>query len=161
MFTKSLIILTLLMLGLTTPLAMADTALVHNSDHPSEANQTVALKELWRVGVDGDVFFGEITSVISDDQGNVYILDAEQCQVFVFNCDGEYLRTLLREGDGPGESRFPSDLFLTRDSKIGIVQATPAQLVLCNATEFQLAIPGFRLWIRKMGDCIFSLTQSK
>ncbi len=55
---------------------------VKNSSTPRDGIRTVVLKELWRVGQEQDgVFFGRVPRVETDSQGNVYILDAQLCQV--------------------------------------------------------------------------------
>jgi hypothetical protein len=95
---------------------------VHNGAIPRDGVETVILEELWRVGNDADdVFFGRVPRVDTDRQGNVYILDAQLCQVHVYSPAGEPLRTLFREGDGPGEVRGPRDMLLMPDGGVGLV----------------------------------------
>ena len=78
--------------------------------------ETVGLTELWRIGGDTDddaEFFGVLSQITTDEAGNVYLLDRQLTEVKVFSPDGEYLNTIGREGEGPGEFRRPSDLFIT------------------------------------------------
>ena len=47
---------------------------------------------------------------MGDDDGNIYLLDSQLSEVKVFSPDGEPLKTLSREGDGPGEFRALSSV---------------------------------------------------
>ncbi|UCG50689.1 MAG: 6-bladed beta-propeller [Candidatus Latescibacterota bacterium] len=100
---------------------------------PMEPRITSELEELWRIGGDTDdedEFFGVILQILTDDHGNVYLLDSQLNQVKVFSPDGEYVREFGREGEGPGEFRFASDMFFTADGNIGVLQAAPGKIIL-------------------------------
>jgi hypothetical protein len=49
--------------------------------------------------------------------------------VEVISPTGEHLRTLSREGDGPGEVRRPRDVVLLPDGNVGLLELFPAKLV--------------------------------
>ncbi len=101
-----------------------------NPAQPPQGVQTVELEELWRAGgEDDEVFFGLIGKVCCDEQGNIYILDSQVCQVYVYAPDGRLLRTLFREGDGPGEIRRPRNLALLGDGTVGVIQEFPGRMV--------------------------------
>ncbi len=105
---------------------------VLNPAKPSSAAVVASPKELWRTGGEGDedVLFGVIAQITSDDSGNVYVLDAQLNQVVVFSPEGEYVRVIGREGEGPGEFQRPSDLFLTADGNVAVMQRMPGRIVL-------------------------------
>jgi hypothetical protein len=87
--------------------AAADVEQVKNTE-PAHPPRTVQLEELWRVGgEDGELLFGAIVGTTTDPDGNVYLLDHHLKHVEVISPDGEHLRTLSGEGDGPGEIRNP------------------------------------------------------
>lgn len=92
--------------------------------------ETVKVKELWRVGGDDeDVLFGVITDVIADRDGNFYLLDSQLREIQVYAPDGENLRTIGREGEGPGEFRMAFNLLLLPNGNIGVLQTFPSKLV--------------------------------
>ncbi len=101
--------------------------------NPSPAGvvpETVKLKELWRIGgEDDEVLFGVVSDIISDREGNFYLLDAQLSEVQVYAPDGEHLRTIGREGEGPGEFRGAFNLLLLPNGNIGVLQAAPAKIV--------------------------------
>jgi len=53
-------------------------------------------------------------------------------QISVFSPDGEFLRTIGREGEGPGEFRRGSELFVTPDNKVGVAQMMPGKIVMLS-----------------------------
>jgi len=101
---------------------------------PLEAPCTVTLQELWRVGGRGsDLMLGAVTEAAADTAGNVYLLDTQLCHALVISPGGEILRTIGREGDGPGEVRRPRDVLITPDGAIGLVEMFPAKIVKLSA----------------------------
>ncbi|MCB1150637.1 hypothetical protein KDK88_03775 [bacterium] len=92
-----------------------------NPAAPRDGVQTLQPRELWRRGhPDDDLLFGALRTVQTGPDGAVYALDTQLAQVFVFGDDGALLRTLSREGDGPGETRRPEDLVFLPDGSLGI-----------------------------------------
>jgi hypothetical protein len=103
--------------------------LANPADPPARLHQE--LREVWRAGGDEDdtVLMGQIGTAISGPGGEVYALDSQLAQVLVFAADGRFLRTLGREGDGPGEFRQPTGLMLTHDGDLAVLQTFPGRLV--------------------------------
>jgi hypothetical protein len=108
----------------------AEVPVVHNAARPRDGRQILRLTEIWRAGgADDDTFFGVICAGVRDDSGRVYLLDRQLCQVFVYAADGGLIRTLSREGEGPGEVRRPRDLLFWPDGSLAIVEGSPARIV--------------------------------
>jgi len=107
----------------------ADTPTVNNGKTPRQNPETVQLQEIWRAGdEDSEVIFGHIFRADIDADGNIYLLDTQQSNVPVFSPAGEYLRTLSREGEGPGETTEPVDLTMMPDGTLGILQRFPGKV---------------------------------
>jgi hypothetical protein len=70
------------------------------------------------------VDLGAVRGVALDDDGNLYVLDAQAPAVYVFAPAGGYLRTIGRSGQGPGEFRDPNGLLVTPDHLLWV--ADPA-----------------------------------
>jgi hypothetical protein len=97
---------------------------------PAQPPRTAQLEELWRFGgEDCDILLGTITEAATDSHGNVYLLDTQLCHVIMISPDGEYLRTLSREGEGPGEVSRPRDVVVLPDQTVGLLEMFPAKLV--------------------------------
>ena len=64
--------------------------------------------KLGNVMGDGPEGFGDIQDIAVDPTGQIYVLDVGSKEVRAFGRDGAYLRTMAREGEGPGEFRYGS-----------------------------------------------------
>jgi len=117
-----------------------------NVGEPTHGRQVLPLEEVWRRGSEDDeIFFGSIAQVLADELGNIYVLDRQRSQVEVFSPDGEHLRTLSREGEGPGEIRRPEDMVLMPDGTLGLVQYFNGRIIkitLDGTPAGQLLPPG-------------------
>jgi hypothetical protein len=103
---------------------------VQSDAAPPQGVETIELKELWRIGgEDDEVFFGNPSKVLLGPDGNIYIEDEQLVQVFVYSPDGEFLRTLGRQGEGPGEVRSLNDIIFLPDGTLGLGQAFPGRVV--------------------------------
>ncbi len=87
-------------------LALAEVPLIDNPLKPP-VYRAMEVEEVWRVGdnENEDFIFGVIVDVLRDKDGNVYLLDNQLQEVFKFSPDGEYLKSVSRKGEGPGELR--------------------------------------------------------
>jgi len=61
--------------------------------------------------------------------GDIYLLDSQLAEVQVYAQNGEHLRTIGHEGDGPGELRNPSDMFITADGVVNAIQSMPGRII--------------------------------
>ncbi|MBN2172434.1 MAG: hypothetical protein JW819_14040 [Candidatus Krumholzibacteriota bacterium] len=106
---------------------------VLNGSEPRDGRRTLALDEVWRVGGDAEesILLGLVTEVGGDADGNVYVMDTQLCQVHVFSPAGELLRTLFRQGEGPGEVYRPRDLVLLPDG-VGLAEEFPGKITLVD-----------------------------
>jgi len=103
---------------------------VLNPRDPLRGTRRYAIVERWRVGGEElEPLLGVISDVEMDEAGRIYLLDRQLAQVVMLSPEGELLNELGREGDGPGEFRFPIDLFLLADGRVGVAQARPAKVV--------------------------------
>ncbi|MBU2502156.1 6-bladed beta-propeller [bacterium] len=107
------------------------TTIVGNPEVPAEGAAVLDLRELWRLGEDDEeVFFGVIAQMLHDDEGNIYLLDGQLSEIQVFDAAGEYLRTIGRRGEGPGEFMNAADMCWAPGGQLGVVQAWPGKIVM-------------------------------
>lgn len=103
---------------------------IDNAATPSDGQHVLHPHELWRCGGENDEFlFGFIITGEVDAAGNVYLLDRWLGTVHVVGPDGELTDQLSREGEGPGETRQPTDLTWLPDGELGITQPLPGRLI--------------------------------
>jgi hypothetical protein len=147
---------------------------VMNPAESKEKPVTLKLEEEWRIGgEDDEEIFGVITSIIADKKGNFYMLDSQLNEVKIYSSDGEFMDSIGREGEGPGEFRNPSNIFLVPNGDIGVLQTFPGKIVTLTpggdpGAEFPLPEiegSGFRILMqaRHAGDklaVIYALNQN-
>ena len=66
-------------------------------------------------------FFGDSTSVSFDAAGNLYVLDRAAARVVIVNAAGGLVRTVGRQGQGPGEFNQPLFLAVWRDGRFVVL----------------------------------------
>lgn len=112
------------------PAAGAEPAAIANPAEPP-AREHWTLREAWRQGGDDDdgILLGQVGAAVSGPGGEVYALDSQLAQILVFDASGSLLRTLGREGEGPGEFRQPTALGLTADGCAAVQQTFPGRLI--------------------------------
>ncbi|MCP4546461.1 MAG: 6-bladed beta-propeller [bacterium] len=121
---------------------------VINPEQPMEKNRFLKPRELWRLGGESEAdeeMFGMVRQIRTDSKGNVYILDVQLNEIRIFNADGEYLRTIGQEGEGPGDFRNAMDFFITPDDRIGVIQIMPGRISMMTTDGDGLAdmpLPG-------------------
>jgi len=88
--------------------------------------------EMWRAGGDDDenVFFGVIMSAQLAPNGDLWLLDMQLSTLYQYSIEGEFIESLMVEGDGPGEVREPARMFFTPEGKIALVKNFPGKVVL-------------------------------
>jgi hypothetical protein len=105
---------------------------VINPETPAFGELKQEMREMWRRGgeEDEEIFFGTISEFLHDDEDNIYLLDGQLSEIQVFDPAGELLRTVGRQGEGPGEFQNGADMFWGPGGQIGVVQAWPGKIVM-------------------------------
>lgn len=79
---------------------------VKNPAEPLYGKDAFLLEEEISIGVavgKEEYTFSQISGIDVDREGNIYLIDALSVHIRVFDKDGQYLRTIGRKGQGPGE----------------------------------------------------------
>lgn len=123
-------LLTVLAARAGTKTAMVDgIPHIQNSAEPADGIRTLHLRERWRVGGDEDeILMGVICDALLALDGTLLLLDRQLGQILAYSGAGEYLRTLSREGDGPGELRQPRSMLWLDDGSLGILDRTRGRI---------------------------------
>lgn len=94
--------------------------IVKNPAEPVYGEILIELEEELSIGREDDenyLFFGP-RKIDVDEQGNIYILERGNYRIQKFDRDGQYLQTIGKEGQGPGEFERPYTFFLDRNGDI-------------------------------------------
>lgn len=73
-----------------------------------------------RDGDDPNLTFGQIQGIQAASDGTIYVLDGQPDEVRVFSPAGEYLRTIVRRGEGPGETTGATGIILAGDTLLWV-----------------------------------------
>ena len=82
---------------------------------PDETSEVVVENLDTLVSVESQVL-ARPTELVTDEHGVVYVLDAGDASVHLFDTSGVRFRTIGREGSGPGELRAPRSLQVVGDT---------------------------------------------
>jgi sugar lactone lactonase YvrE len=77
---------------------------------------------------DEHVAFNYPSDIAVDKDGNIYILDAGNTRIQKFDTDGNYLATIGRKGQGPGEFIMPTGLDIDRDGNLVVGDTAQSRL---------------------------------
>ncbi|NIM58321.1 MAG: 6-bladed beta-propeller [Candidatus Aminicenantes bacterium] len=91
-----------------------EVRIVKNPAEPFYGEIYLDLEEELSIGNENDenYMFNGVTDVAADSQGNIYVLDRGNFRVQKFDHNGQYLQTIGKKGQGPGEFERPARLFL-------------------------------------------------
>ena len=107
--------------------------------------------------------FGRVSRVAFDADGNLYILDSGAGHVVVIDPAGEYVRTIGRHGDGPGELGNPFGFLIDADGRVLVYDfAKQGFQIFTREGEFvesvsfdpQEGIPGQEIYATPSGDVV-------
>ena len=77
--------------------------------HTIEGWRVTEELRIGRVEGAGPDVLGDVDAVTLDESGRLYVLDVGSGEVRVFDRDGRHLRSIVRDGEGPGEFRYVRD----------------------------------------------------
>jgi hypothetical protein len=91
---------------------------VKNPAEPVYGEILLDLEEDLAVGREDDdnYMFYRVRDIEVDDHGNLYVLERGNCRLQKFDPDGQYLQTIGKKGQGPGEFERPAQLFLGEEN---------------------------------------------
>lgn len=81
----------------------ATAAVLDNPDRPLQGEVRPAWQKVWSVTGAPDTPFGRIMAIRVDDNGEIFVLDAQANKVLVFSAAGAFITSFGRTGEGPGE----------------------------------------------------------
>jgi hypothetical protein len=93
---------------------------VKNADKPLRGEWDFKLAKEWEIDSAGSDVFGIPASMQVSDDGHLYVFDRENDRNYIFDSDGNFVKTYGAKGQGPGEARDQDSLFLV-DDKLLIV----------------------------------------
>jgi hypothetical protein len=93
---------------------------VKNADRPLRGEWDFNPDKAWEIDSAGSDVFGIPANMQVSDEDSLYVYDKENKKNYIFDSDGNFIKTFGVKGQGPGEARDQSSLFLI-DDKLLIV----------------------------------------
>lgn len=99
--------------------------IVKNPKAPMYGEKVFNLEEELRIGERNgrkEYMFSRLSQLVINDRGDIYALDILENHIKMFNKNGEYVKTIGRKGQGPGEiSGLPTYFSLSNQNELILV----------------------------------------
>jgi len=124
---------------LITPFVFSSSKIISNSlesMNRCEGKIKLSLVRIWGGDDEEDdkKFFKSPIALVKNRQNQVFLLDNKLTIIRVFDAEGNYLRTMGRKGQGPGEFNYPTAMVLDRENNILVNDLLSRKLHRFDAT---------------------------
>ena len=95
--------------------------IVKNPLEPIYGMEVANLEEELTIGAvegAGETMFAEVSGVAVSEDGRIFVLYAKDCRIQVFDSQGNFVNSIGRKGQGPGETQNPRSIQVTSQSEI-------------------------------------------
>lgn len=109
------------------------SAVFYSRDTRAGATQSrnIALEEQWRTDPEQEPYFRSLTHfIIVNNQ--LYVLDRLSSSIYVYTIEGTHVRTIILEGEGPGEIYKPATMMLLSDRSIGLLSFMGPKVIVID-----------------------------
>ncbi|MBD3368798.1 6-bladed beta-propeller [Candidatus Fermentibacteria bacterium] len=114
---------------------------------PEPMDISLTLVAVDSIGVelgDSNYVLGQPAGVSYSPSGDIWVLDMQQKSLGVYSAEGEYVRSIGREGSGPGEFLMPISFDFYPDGSFLVADAMGRRISFFDSTgEFSRNIEGF------------------
>jgi len=119
--------------------------IVKNPREPMYTENVFSLEEELSIGeADGpeEYMFSNLRNLAVDDRGYIYALDSREKHVKVFNSKGDYIATMGKRGQGPGEILGSRNVCITPQNEVMVPDSLNNRLTFFSLEgEFIKSIP--------------------
>jgi len=114
---------------------------VYNKTEPPNPPRTLKLVPAWQIDVmEEEQLIGVVYAAESGPDSTVWLVDRQLGQVHIYSADGEYVRSISREGEGPGEVRQPEDLLWLPNGVLGLIDLKPGKITRMDQDGIPLSV---------------------
>lgn len=118
-------------------------SIVKNPVKPLFGEINLTLKEDLSIGNvdDENYLFHRVSNLAINTEGNIYVADSGNKRIQVFNNNGDYLHSIGREGQGPGEFASPEGIYLSElNGELYVPEFRSIEVFKANG-DFLRAVP--------------------
>jgi hypothetical protein len=91
---------------------------VKNPDQPLKGEWDFKPEHVWTISNAGDELLARPGALLVSDDGTVYVYDPKNRKNYMFNKNGQFIKSFAGQGEGPGEVRNQGPFFLVNDKII-------------------------------------------
>ncbi len=115
---------------------------VNNPEEPFYGNLELVLEQDLSIGneEDDNYLFYRAYGMNVDSQGNIYVMDAGNFRIQKFDSSGEYLQTIGKKGQGPGEFERIQSFYIDGENNLYVSSGMKIQ-IFNERGEFIKSIP--------------------
>jgi len=97
---------------------------IKNPREPLYGEITFELEEDLSIGneEEDNYMFYDVVNIAVDSEENIFVLDGGNCRIQKFDRDGNYIQTIGRRGQGPGEFENPSEILFDSENNIYVAE---------------------------------------
>ena len=110
---------------------------INNPRNPIYEEDVFILEEELCIGLaegEEEYLFSRINDIAVDNDGNIYVIEGASAHIRVFNENGNYLTTMGRRGQGPGEMQTPIYIHISSQNEV-IVHDYRAQRLIYFSSD--------------------------
>jgi hypothetical protein len=135
---------------------------IHNTGTPLYPDKSVTFVEELSVGGEEYDMLSRPMRFIVDREGGIYISDSQDQTIKIFDQNGEYVRSIGRKGEGPGEFSYLGSQTFLPDGKLLAMDSMSMRLNLFDPegnylTSYHWAHRPGRLLYATALDCVMSV----
>lgn len=106
---------------------------VHNTGTPLYPDRSVTFEEDLSIGGEDYEMLSRPMNLVVDKEGHIFIADNQDQSIKVFGPDGEFIRSIGRKGEGPGEFSYVGYQAFIPDGRLLVMDAMASRLSLFDA----------------------------
>jgi len=114
--------------------------IIKNPKEPIYIEDIFSLEEELSIGeAEGseEYMFSRVRSVAVDEEERIYVLDDKEAHIKIFSRNGDYVKTVGKKGQGPGEIGLPRSVIITSQNDILVPDISNRRLAFFSlAGEF-------------------------
>jgi hypothetical protein len=136
--------------------------ILNNPGSPFYGNLELELEQDLSIGNEEDdqYFFYRAYNLDADSAGNIYVMDAGNSRIQKFDRNGEYVQTIGKKGQGPGEFDSMYGFYIDQEGQIYVSSGTKIQKFSADGA-FEKGIPLsnriYNFWVSP-DDFIYGVT---
>ena len=135
---------------------------VHNTETPLHPDKSVTFEEELSVGGEAYDMLSRPMLYVVDEEGSIFISDVQDQAIKIFDSSGDFIQTIGRHGEGPGEFSSVGRMTFLPDGRLMVTDSRANRISLFDREGTYL---GSHHWTERLGrvycatdvDCVMTV----